>query len=67
MIHIFPNWNWPGREGQVISVLCYSTCDTVKLFLNGKSFGKKRLEFPSQGTSDGWNGYEHPTKRLMAC
>jgi beta-galactosidase len=49
MIHIFPHWNWEGREGQVIPVLVYSNCDAVELFVNGKSFSEQRLEFPSYG------------------
>jgi beta-galactosidase len=49
MIHIFPHWNWEGREGQVIPVMVYSNCDAVELFVNGKSFGEQRLEFPSYG------------------
>jgi beta-galactosidase len=49
MIHIFPHWNWEGREGQVIPVLVYSNCDAVELFVNGRSFGEQRLEFPSYG------------------
>jgi beta-galactosidase len=60
MIHIFPHWNWPGREGQVIPVLCYTNCDGVELFLNGKSFGEKRLEFPRQGNSGSWFRYDRP-------
>lgn len=60
MLHLFPHWNWPGREGQVIPVLCYTNCTEVELFLNGKSFGEKRLEFPRQGTKGGWNTYERP-------
>ncbi len=60
MIHLFPHWNWSGREGQVIPVLCYTNCDAVELFLNGKSFGEKRLEFPRQGNSGGWNRYDRP-------
>ncbi|GAG04775.1 unnamed protein product, partial [marine sediment metagenome] len=35
-------------------------CDAVELFVNGKSFGEKRLEFPRQGTSGGWNRYANP-------
>ena len=58
MIHLFPHWNWQGREGQVIPVLCYTNCDAVELFLNGKSYGEKRLEFPRAGTSGGWNKYD---------
>ncbi len=60
MIHIFPHWNWTGIEGQVIPVLVYSNCDAVELFVNGKSYGEKRLEFPRQGNSGGWNSYASP-------
>lgn len=58
MIHIFPHWNWEGREGQVIPVLAYTNCDAIELFLNGKSYGEKRLQFPRPGTSGRWNRYE---------
>jgi beta-galactosidase len=60
MIHLFPHWNWEGREGQVIPVLCYSNCESVELFLNGKSYGEKRMEFPRQGNSQSWNQYDNP-------
>lgn len=60
MIHLFPHWNWDGREGQVIPVLAYTNCDAVELFVNGKSYGEKRLEFPRQGNSGGWNSYATP-------
>jgi len=60
VLHLFPHWNWPGREGQVIPVLAYSSCPIVELFLNGRSLGEKRREFPAQGTSGGWNSYAQP-------
>lgn len=60
MIHLFPHWNWEGREGQSIPVLAYSNCDAVELYLNGRFLGEKRLEFPRQGTSGSWNGYDRP-------
>jgi beta-galactosidase len=60
VLHLFPHWNWPGREGQVIPVLAYTNCNSVELFLNGRSLGEKRLEFPAQGTSGGWNRYALP-------
>jgi len=43
VLHIFPHWNWAGKEGQPIDVWCFSNCDSVELFLNGKSLGKKVL------------------------
>jgi beta-galactosidase len=65
VLHLFPHWTWAGRAGQVIPVLAYTNCNIVELFLNGRSLGEKRLEFPAQGTSGGWNSYAlpvvHPT------
>lgn len=60
MIHLFPHWNWKEKEGQVIPVLAYSNCDAVELFLNGKSYGEKKLEFPRPGTSGSWANYDKP-------
>jgi beta-galactosidase len=60
VLHLFPHWNWSGRNGQVIPVLAYTNCNSVELFLNGRSMGEKRLEFPAQGTSGGWNSYALP-------
>jgi beta-galactosidase len=63
VLHLFPHWNWPGREGQTIPVLAYSSCNYVELFLNGRSLGTKAMEFPAQGTSGGWNTYALPVVR----
>ncbi|MGE4587681.1 MAG: glycoside hydrolase family 2 TIM barrel-domain containing protein, partial [Mangrovibacterium sp.] len=60
MIHLFPHWNWKGKKGQIIPVLAYSNCDAVELFLNGKSCGEKKLEFPRPGTSGSWAHYDKP-------
>ncbi|HVO72939.1 MAG TPA: glycoside hydrolase family 2 TIM barrel-domain containing protein [Ignavibacteriaceae bacterium] len=43
MVHILPHWNWKGYEGKEIPVWCYSNCESVELFLNGKSLGEKKL------------------------
>jgi beta-galactosidase len=60
VLHLLPNWNWQGREGQIIPVLAYTNCDTVELFVNGKSYGIKVQEFPRQGNSYAWNKYAKP-------
>ncbi|WP_162817846.1 glycoside hydrolase family 2 TIM barrel-domain containing protein [Niabella yanshanensis] len=57
MIHLAPHWNWNGREGKVIPVMAYTNCDTVELFLNGKSFGAKSVQFPRPGNAGAWNRY----------
>lgn len=60
MLHLLPHWNWKGHEGQIIPVIAYTSCDSVELFLNGKSYGVKAREFPRQGTAGGWNKYARP-------
>lgn len=49
VLHLFPHWTWKGREGRVIPVKCYTNCDAVELFVNGKSYGVKGYEFPRLG------------------
>jgi beta-galactosidase len=44
VLHIFPHWNWNGKEGQPVDVWCYSNCDSVGLFLNGGSLGMKTMQ-----------------------
>jgi len=41
VLHLFPHWNWPGKEGQEIDVWCYTNLQTVELLLNGVSLGAK--------------------------
>jgi beta-galactosidase len=43
VLHVFPHWNWQGKEGQEIRVWCYSNCEEVELIVNGKSLGKKAM------------------------
>ncbi len=43
LVHIFPHWNWPGREGKTIAVWCYSNCDEIELLVNGISAGRKNM------------------------
>ncbi|WAC49652.1 DUF4982 domain-containing protein [Asticcacaulis sp. SL142] len=41
LLHLFPHWNWEGREGETIPVWVHSNLDEVELFVNGKSAGRK--------------------------
>ena len=47
MVHVFPHWNWAGKEGQPVDVWAYSSADAVELLLNGKSLGVQ--EMPKNG------------------
>jgi len=61
----FPHWNWAGREGKVITVTCYTNCDTVELFLNGKSFGVKGYAFPRPGMVGTYGKYPERAKAVQ--
>ena len=39
-LHLLPHWTWPGREGKVTPVFCYTDAPEAELFVNGKSQGR---------------------------
>jgi beta-galactosidase len=43
VLHLFPHWNWAGKEGQEVEVWCHSNLDKVELFLNGQSLGAQNV------------------------
>ena len=42
-LHLFPHWNWPGKEGTEIAVWAYSNLDEVELLVNGVSAGRQKV------------------------
>jgi len=44
VLHLFPHWNWPGKEGQEIEVWVHSNLERVELFLNGASLGAQDVK-----------------------
>ena len=44
VLHLFPHWNWAGKEGQEIEVWAYCNQESVELFLNGKSLGSQTVK-----------------------
>jgi beta-galactosidase len=42
-LHLFPHWNFEGREGEMIPVWVYSNLDEVELFVNGQSQGSQKV------------------------
>ncbi len=43
VLHLSPHWNWPEKKGQNMEVWVNSNAESVELFLNGKSLGKKQM------------------------
>jgi beta-galactosidase len=42
-LHLFPHWNWHGKEGTEIAVWVYSNLDEVELLVNGVSAGIQKV------------------------
>ncbi|MCR5311981.1 MAG: DUF4982 domain-containing protein [Lachnospiraceae bacterium] len=49
------HWNFEGEEGNYIPVICYTDCDEVKLYVNGKYVGSRSYECPRYGCTKAWN------------
>ena len=64
MLHVFPHWTWAGREGQVVPVVAFTNCDSVELFLNGRSLGRKGYSFPHSGFVGNWGDYPSRSRGL---
>lgn len=77
-LHLFPHWNWEGREGEIVPVHCYTSFDSAELFLNGRSLGvrtkSKERPFTSrelgtvrsaEETRESGLGYPYTRYRLM--
>lgn len=47
-LHLLPHWTWPGREGEVTPVYCYTSYPEAELFVNGKSQGRKKHDKSSR-------------------
>jgi beta-galactosidase len=43
VLHLFPHWNFEGREGDEIPVWVHSNLDSVELVVNGQSQGSKKV------------------------
>lgn len=33
---------WVGTDGEILEIVCYSNCETIELFVNGRSLGEKK-------------------------
>jgi len=60
MVHLLPHWNLEVGSGTILPVLCYTSCDCVELFLNGKSYGKKAYVYPAYGMTEEYGHFERP-------
>ena len=56
-VHLLPHWNMDVEKGKIIPVICYTSCPSVELFLNGKSYGEKAYLYPAVGI-DEWPNFD---------
>ena len=66
VLHICSHWDY--EDGDMVTLLVYSNCSSVELFVNGKSFGRKYAGPPFQWTPSK-SGPERISKgiRLEEC
>ena len=65
VLHLSPHWNWAGNEDQIIPVICFTNCDTVELFLNGKSLGVQGYMFPEMGMEGRYSNFPARTRVMQ--
>ncbi len=65
MLHLFPHWNWKGHEGDFVPVTVYTNCDSVELFVNGKSAGVQGYQFPRYGMTERYGNYGPGARRMQ--
>lgn len=54
-LHIAPQWNFEGQEGVYKDVICYTNCEEVKLYINGKYIGSQSgTGCPRYGATKYW-------------
>jgi beta-galactosidase len=58
MVHLLPHWNLDVKEGTILPVLGYTSCDSTELFLNGKSYGRKAYAYPAYGMTRQYGHYD---------
>ncbi|MEK4009391.1 beta-galactosidase GalA [Paenibacillus sp. FSL H3-0333] len=46
--HITGGWNWPGKEGQPVTVMTHTNCDEVELYVNGELRYRQAVELYEQ-------------------
>ncbi|MBR6192807.1 MAG: DUF4982 domain-containing protein [Treponema sp.] len=64
-VHLLPYWDF--NEGQKIDVRVYSNLESVELFLNGRSLGKKSIDFENgKDLSATWESVVYEKGTLLA-
>ncbi|MBQ6680518.1 MAG: glycoside hydrolase family 2 protein [Lachnospiraceae bacterium] len=53
-LHLLPSWNFEGSEGEYKEVVCYTSCDYVRLYINGKFVGERGYVLPRMGSRKSW-------------
>lgn len=44
VLKLLPHWNWPGREGQSITVLAFCNAQQVELWRDGRPLGRQSVD-----------------------
>ncbi len=69
-LHILPNWNFKGREGEVTPIFVYTNYPSAEIFINGKSQGRQTkdttIKALTSGSKESLESFERQKRyRLM--
>ena len=53
-LHVLPHWNWEGDEGEFKTVIVYTNCEEVDLFINGRLVATRGTKVPFYGARTAW-------------
>jgi beta-galactosidase len=62
MVHLLPHWNWEGSSVKEIPVYCYTNCHEAELFVNGKSYGRKKMGVDKTIVPVSFNAWKNRSK-----
>ncbi len=62
VVHIAGGWNWPGKEGEPVTIMTHTNCEEVALYVNGELRYRENVDIYEQRQ---WEiPYEPGTLRL---
>lgn len=62
VVHIAGGWNWPGKEGESVTIMTHTNCEEVALYVNGQLRHRENVDVYEQRQ---WEiPYEPGTLRL---
>lgn len=64
LVHVFPHWTWPGKDGERLPFRAYTNCESVEFVVNGQVVAAPVVASGSLAIAEG--GIEYRPGELVA-